>query len=64
MIAQLQTLTPPDERTRELTGYLVVELQGSEASLDLGDPIKHAEWQRAAREAAGYLGINRPCGVF
>jgi hypothetical protein len=64
MIAQLQTLTPSDERTRELTGYLIVELQGSEASLKLDDPIKHAEWQQAAREVAGYLGINQSCGVF
>jgi hypothetical protein len=64
MLRQLQTLTPPDVRTRKLTGYLIAELQGAEASFNYNDPSKQREWQESARDTARYLGINRSCGVF
>jgi hypothetical protein len=64
MIAQLQTLTPPDQRTRELTGYLANALTQSEASFRLNDHAKQAEWQQLAREIAGDLDISSSCGVF
>lgn len=64
MIAQLQTLTPPDGRTRELTGYLINALRNSEASFRVNDPVKQGEWQQIARQIAGYLYISPSCGVF
>lgn len=64
MIAQAETLTPPDQRTRELTGYLINALRQSEASLRVNDPVKQGEWQRLARQIAGDLNIGPTCGVF
>lgn len=64
MIAQLAALTPPDGRTRELTGYLINALRNSEASFDANDPVRQGEWQQVAREIAGDLDISSSCGVF
>lgn len=64
MIAQIETLTPPDERTRKLTGYLIADLQNSETSLKVNDPVTQGQWQQLARKVAGYLDVNHSCGVF
>lgn len=64
MLRQLQTLTPPDGRTRTLTGYLIAELQGAEASFNYNDPAKQRAWQESARYTVRDLGINGSCGVF
>lgn len=64
MLAEIETVTPPDERTRKLTSYLVIALRGAETSMKLNDNAKQLEWQQMARQVAGYLGINRSCGVF
>jgi hypothetical protein len=64
MISQLAALTPPDERTRELTSYLANAIRNSEASFNANDPVKQAQWQQLAREIAGDLDIGPSCGVF
>lgn len=62
MVEHLQALTPPDQRTRALTGYLIADLRNA-LSFEYSDPAKHSEWQESAREDARYLGIDS-CGVF
>jgi len=64
MIAQTTALAPPDQRTRELTAYLINALRQSEASLRVNDPVKQREWQQLAQQIAGDLGIGPSCGVF
>lgn len=64
MLAQLASLTPPDQRSRELTGYLANALHASEAYLNTNDPGEQRQWQQLARETARDLGIGPSCGVF
>jgi hypothetical protein len=64
MIAQTKMLTPPDQRTRELTGYLINALRQSQASLRVNNLVKQGQWQQLARQIAGDLDIGPSCGVF
>lgn len=65
MVADIETLNPPDQRTRNLSSSLIGALQGADNSVRRNDPAaKQHEWLQLAQQLASDLGIHRSCGVF